>query len=165
VAALQITDTCQRRRSPAFYAATARQIARDFADLDPGPGIDASPALPRSPLLPLRVDAIDWEMAPAETIPAEGGILRASTIAYRELAQAGCSALHVLHHQHDRLVLQHHQLHDEARALRDDVKALRASLLVTHSEPTPTPTRQTRLPLSGLPSLSGVRRVQGVRGL
>ena len=76
-------------RSDIFRAATARQIGREFAGLDPGPGLDASPVLPCSPLLPLHVDAIDWEMAPAETIPAEGGNLRASTIAFRELAQAG----------------------------------------------------------------------------
>ena len=142
-------------RSDTFYAATARQIAREFADCDPGPGLDAAPALPRSPLLPLLADAIDWEeMATAETIPAEGGDLRASTIAYRELAQAGYRGLHDLQHQHDQLQKQHARL-------RDELKALRPPLAEDASEPRPAP-KQPRLPIAGL---SGVRGVQGVRGL
>jgi hypothetical protein len=141
-------------RSDAFYAATARQIAREFAGLPPGHGLDGAPPLPPSPLPLVRADEIHWEMAPAETIPSKGGNLRASTIGYREVAQAGCHALHELQQQHDRLVEQQHRLHDELRALRPTVPPT--------SPDTPVPTRQPRLPIA---SLSGVQGVRGVRGL
>jgi len=70
-------------------AATARQIAREFAGLDPGPGFDVAPAPLLSSLPPLSADEIKWEMERAETIQADGSPLRASLIAYRELALAG----------------------------------------------------------------------------
>ena len=144
------------RPPDSFYAATARQIAREFAGLPLGPGLDRSPRLPRSPLPLLRVDEINWEMAPTPRIPYEDGDLRASTIAYREIAQGGCHALHDLQRRHDRLLHQHHQVQDVVRRLRPRLPP--TSLETVSSEPR----KQTRLPMT---RLVGVRGVQGVRGL
>lgn len=110
-----------RVRSDAFYAATARQIGRESAGLPPGPGFDIAPVPLPSPLPPLRVDEIAWAMTPAETIPAGGGDLRATLIAYRELALAGCHALHGAHKQIDRCEERYHRTLDELKAARAHV--------------------------------------------
>jgi hypothetical protein len=168
-----------------FRAATARQIGREYAGLDPGPGFDVSPE--SVPMPAVRVGEINWSTTPVETIPLEGGNLRASLIAYRELALAGIHGRHELQQRHDRLVDQNHRLHDELRALRLTGASLSA---VDSEQPAPShrPSRseqsrhypetdseqpapslslnesekQARFPLSGV---SGVRGVQGLRGV
>jgi hypothetical protein len=146
-------------RSDAFYSATARQIAREYADLPPGPGFDISPPMPASCTLPsLRVDAINWEMAPTQTIPAEGGNLRASTIGYRELALAGVGALHGLQEAHDRLQQQHERLREEWRRERaahiGNNTGIPPDMCVIGDKSAPT---KQRLPLAGLFGVRGVR--------
>jgi hypothetical protein len=140
--------------------ATARQIARDYAGLPPGPGFDVAPQLPLSRLPLLTADDIDWEMAPAETIPAEGGNLRASTISYRELALTGIHGLHELQHQHDRLVEQHHRLHDELRSAR--AANFRTKGPEVEEDILSTPKLRQNVGVSR-PPLSGLSGVRGVR--
>lgn len=142
-------------RSDAFRTATARQIGREFAGLDPGPGFDITPS--NVPMPAVSVDEINWSPSPVATIVWDGSPLRASTIAYRELAQAACHALYDLQQRHDRLLRQHYRLRDELKA-----QSAPSSLPIGNSEPRPA-RKQTRFPLSGIAGVRGVS--SGVRGL
>jgi hypothetical protein len=149
-------------RSDLFYAATARQIGREFAGLDPGPGFDVSPE--SVPMPAVSVDEINWSSTPVETIPFEGGNLRASLIAYRELAQAAIHGLHREHHEHVQLGIRHERLREELRAVRgpSSVKDSDSGNLGNIPAGNIPPARQRR-PLSGLSGVPGVSGVRGIR--
>lgn len=142
-------------KSDLFYAATARQIAREHAGLDPGPGLDVSLPASAVPMPAVHVDHIIWNTVPVETIPSEGGDLRVRLIAYRELALVGIHELHHRRRERDRAVRQHHRLLEENRMLRAAAPSVRPVDISNIEGANISPVQ--RRPLSGLCGVRGVR--------